>query len=339
MAHGNRRLFCIASLLLAPQFDLAAEQPDETREAYVEAVDGDILIRPALNYNQLSLLIFDQTKDNNTLVSFKPNNTLFTRVDVGYKGFGLGGSFNIPGSEKDKAEYGETRSTDFQFYYYGRKFGADIVYQRYEGFYAELGGVGGAFTTGLSARGDLKMSNIGANAYYVFSDNFSMPASFRQTERQKKLAYSFLLGGTVSHYTIAADRSLIPQSHQAAFAEYGNYSGGKYTNLSVMPGFGITVVPDNYHFYMSLVVLAGIGMTYADTQTTTGAVKKMTDNYKVNAKYSAGYNGDNIFGGASIVLDLSAAATFSKSTLNVGSGVIFIEVFAGIRFHSTSKKT
>ncbi len=292
---------------------------------YIESYNSKFSLRPSVNINRLSLSIYGgETK----LIDYLPNNSNNYGIDVSYDNFGFGLNNKIPGSEKNEDTRGKTDSDDYQVYYYSRKFGVDLFYQKYKGFYSKLGE--NSLIEG-EVRSDMKMLNTGMNAYYIFSDNFSLKAAFKQSENQKKTAVTFLLGASTSYFTIDSDRSLMPLDYDSAPGKHAGYRGGKYLNFAVMPGIGIIYLPESY-MYMTFFALMGGGVSYAKSRTGEGEDAKTTDIYKVNAKYSIGFNTVSFYIGSSIILDFTVTSQFTGSTVKVGSGLMFLEFYTGVRF-------
>jgi len=307
-------------------FATSAAFAETDRNEYVRQYDTVFSLRPSASLSKLALQIYEKDTDKK-IVEYNPNSLFYFGLDLTAGGFGFGASTAIPGSGKDEETHGESESFDLQTYYYSTRIGIDLFYQKYEGFYAELGETSGFAT---DVRKDLKMTNYGFNVYYVFSDEFSLKAAFNQTEKQIKTGVSFLLGASSSYFKIESDRSLIPSAEESKVGDFSGYHGGEYMTFALMPGIGITYLPENI-YYMTFLAMMGGGVAYTKNDTSSGRIDRTTDIFKVNAKYGIGLNTDVFFAGASIVLDLTVTSWFSKSTIRLGTGVMFLEFFAGVR--------
>ena len=150
-------------------------------------------------------------------------------LNVAY-GFG----FLNPDEEKGKTHY-----IDLQIHGYGRKFTLDVLGQFYRGFY--LSPQGAASMPGhYYIRPDLRVNIVGGSFQYVLNyRQFSLRASYLQTEWQKKSAGSVLVG--IEAYTgrIRADSTLTPtlinrnaanlNETKTTFFEFGPNLGYAYT--------------------------------------------------------------------------------------------------------------
>jgi len=315
----------------------------EENKKSIENFDNRLTIRP---YFQASLLklnvkryekvptnITEQEEERYTdTITYEPNSLVNGGMRISYLGFGFSFTRTLDQSARDKEVYGETEYSDYQIYYYGRKFGVEVFYQKYEGFYLD-----DSDTFSLkkgdpeTIRSDLSVATGGFNIFYVFSDNFSFKAAFSQLERQNAFDWSFLLMLSGIRFTINSDYSLIPENQESLYGDDAGFTGGTFTAVGISPGIGITKPFSNY-CYITAALFLGTGYMHKRYDVAIGERVKHESFIKANIKLGAGYNGTTWFFGFSFLADESSSETIeSGKGVGVVALVIVWEIFAGVR--------
>jgi hypothetical protein len=297
-------------------------------EKSIETFDDKLTVRtfflvPHLDF---SITSGDFKSDD---IDYSANTPLSVGASLFYKSFGLSVSKEAQNSQ-DKNVYGKTSFTDIQIYYYSRKYACDASYQKYKGYYLEnAGSYGYVQGDANSRRPDIRALNIGFDFYYIFSDNFSFNAFMNQTERQNKWDWSFLLLGSFNQFNLSSNRSLIPDSQKSFFGNDADYTGGKYSVLSIAPGLAISI--PFYNFFISAAMFAGYGISLSKDQNSHGTISGTDASVKINMKVGFGYNGDKFFTGMSISLDSTAPIKDgAKASHQTFSG--YVDLYLGTRF-------
>jgi hypothetical protein len=281
-------------------------------------------IRPSLN------LTVERDSEE---ILFLPNTMVNGKVGFSYRGFGFSFGTEIDGSQKDEEEYGKTEYIDYQLKYFKRNLGFVGYFQQYGGFYLENpGDYGNVAGDSTAKRKDLKVMNMGVNAFYIFSERFSLNSSFDQTEKQLRSGGSFLAMVSVTRLVIESDRSLIPPARETRFADDSGYKGGKHTGIAAAPGVGYTFVFKN--FFVSGAVFLGMGIMQKIQENDRGEVKTVEPYGKNNLNISIGYNSDFLFGGLMLTNDstLFKSDVQEKTTTEIRVDSTNMEIYAGIRW-------
>ncbi len=301
--------------------DLTAEESYNAYEdKFILRVSG---IKPSLN--------LAVERDSNEIV-FLPNTMVNGKIGASYKGFGFSFGTEINGSQKDEIKYGKTEYLDYQVKYFTKNFGVVAYYQKYGGFYLEnpenYGNIPGDTT---AKRKDLKIMNLSCNAFYIYSDRFSLNSSFDQTEKQLRSGGSFLAMASFNRLGIDSDRSLIPTSREVNFAGDRGYRGGKHTGFAVAPGVGYTLILKN--FFITGALFVGVGIMQKIQENEGGEEKTYEPFGKNNLNLSIGYNSDAFFVGAMLTNDMTLFKSDmqNKTATEVRVDNITTEIYAGIR--------
>lgn len=316
--------FC--TCLLAPLPLIAAEASAEIPEN----VEKPFSLRLKGQYRSLELVTSDQSAEAQVSTEYLPNVPAMAGLDVSYYGWGIAGTFKVPGTGKDTARYGKSAAQDYLAYYFGNRWGADIYYQRYSGYYAQYPN-GKTDVTVSDVRSDLGASYAGGNFYFSLSEKYNIRSGFRHDNLSSGFRFGFLLGTSLNYYSVTADRSLLLPSLEAKLPEYAGYRGGEYWNLSLMPGIGL-MYTEGGRFYGSFIFLIGGGASQSDIVVNSGRISRLTDNYKGHAKVTLGVNMANFQTGMTFMTDFTGAGAFSRNTYVIGSNLLAFDVFINLRF-------
>lgn len=161
---------------------------------------------------------------------------------------------------------GKTKSLEFQYHGYKRKYVYDISLHRHKGFYSESQNNSRAILYP-----DMQVNMYGGAFMWIFNNKkFSYRAAFNLSEQQLKSAGSFQLGGSVYYTKIKLDRT----------SSYENLQ------LGLMGGYAYTRVLSKY-WYITGSASVGVNI---------GNEPNLVFNDKVNLypilnnRFAAGYN-------------------------------------------------
>ncbi|MGL4370092.1 MAG: DUF4421 family protein, partial [Spirochaetota bacterium] len=251
------------------------------------------------------------------------------RTDAGfgiyYKWFGIDYSRNVF-NISDRFSGSKTECTDFRGYFYLRKISADCAYLDYKGFRltSPLSHGVASGSTG-AVRKDMTYRHYSANLYYIFSDDFSLAAAFKQTERQKSWDWSLMMMISGIQYSIDSRYSLIPQDDDPAFGDNAGFESGIFRGIAAGPGFGFTVPWKN--FFLTSAAFFGSGYMRKEYRTSEGDQFHHDGFYRINVKASAGYNGDSFFYGTAFYYD----GTGNYSGIRIVNNAYTFELYTGLR--------
>ena len=282
---------------------------DSLRAKYVTAIPKYFYLKPVLSVRTLGLDVNE--KDNpGSLTEYAPNTRTYMGLGVYLFDIGLEFSFELPESDQQIEEFGETEIFDLQSNIYAKKWGGDFAYQRYKGFFVQ--------NATDRRRPDLSLFNIHANLFYVFNHKkFSYRAAYNLSEYQKKSAGSFILSTYFSRFLVKADSAILSPDQSAVSAE-GDFVRGSFTTLAIMPGYAHTFVWKQ--LYINLALSLGPGYQWISYTPVDDANRSVSSfDALVNFRSALGYNGKRFFGGIS----------FFNQTLNAVIDDVEITSFSG----------
>lgn len=323
---------CLASDPVYAQLSLDGRvSVDSTSSPKVISYDNKFMARYIIASKSLRLHLREKG-DQKQVVEYEPYGTGFIGIGGIYKKLGLEVMVRVPvRNDIDFNKHGITRSFDFQMNQYGRKFGVDLLIQRYKGFYVRNPAAlysGWTNKDAFPQRSDIIAWNTGLNVYYIFNHkNFSFRASFIQTERQAVSAGSFVLMTSVFRVSQEADSSIVPRDSDINFTSSSFLEEGAYYSLGILPGYAHTFVADR--FYLTLSLFLGTGLQIQDFKVNGQEEKSYAVAIKSNLRSALGYNGKKVFTGVSFVTDNSS---FDVNDLEISSKSNNFKFFAGMRF-------
>jgi len=281
---------------------------------------------------QLGITHFNET-DETEEIKYSPNVNMSCGIDLSYKGFGFSYSMKLDQAAKDENTYGKTKYKDYQFYYYSDKWGADIYYQRYSGYYLDnpetFGQIQG---DSVSIRPDMKMNSSGFNIYYCFNDEMSLNNSMKHVSIKKKGLHSLLLMLSPNYFKVTSDSSLIPPDEEINYEDDSGFRKGEYYSISLSPGYAYTNKFDS-NLFLTVIIFGGLGAMQKKYITDSGETTELNSCIKANFKCVFGYETDNFFCGITGLGDgTSTKDPFAETGLELMSYVLTAEVFAGIQF-------
>lgn len=253
----------------------------------------------------LSLSISDKNKKGAEIV-YSPNVKTSWGLEVSYRWFGTGYSFQVKDDPTKDNLMGKTVYQDYQFNITQPHWGLDAYLKNYRGFYlSNPNGLDSNWEAGQAFphRSDLSLTNIGFNIFYQYSDRFSLSAAFSQTERQKKSAGSFLFMWSNNFCILNADSSVIPNKQFANYFGMAEIRHGTFITSTLAPGFGGTIKLKN--FFFTPVIFLGAGVQQQDYIDHKKYITKYAATLKAATRFALGYNGDRFLIGIQNINDYS----------------------------------
>ncbi|MEL7002662.1 MAG: DUF4421 family protein [Bacteroidota bacterium] len=310
---------------------LVKAERDSIHKAYINEYHDKFYIKPILTSRNLNLEL--QNRDNQINdIEYKPNGTAYFGLGLYFFDIGLEVAIKLPDETGRDAEiFGETDIFDFQTNIYSKKWGADIAYQRYSGFYLEdpdrhipSWNRGDPFPQ----RDDLRLFNFQLNVFYIFNHNrFSFRSAYNQSDRQLRSSGSFLMNLFTGTTTFRADSILIPEEELMFFGDEGRLDFGRFSTLALLPGYTHNFIIDRFYLNASLSV--GPGHLWVRHDVDDRIKNDINIKPVVNLRTAVGYNSDSFFGGLSFVSQ-NVNATIGELDVRSFSGNF--KVFMGYRF-------
>jgi hypothetical protein len=260
-------------------------------------------------------------------VDYQPSQPVRIGGSLFYKWLGLAFSLPLAMDPDQERRLGKTKSLDFQFNFYFRRWGLDAYYQDYRNFYINnSGGIFPNYNTDVQVqRTDIKTFNMGANAFYVFNHKkFSYQAAFNQAERQLKSAGSFIMMGSFTRFQINADSAMVPLLNPATSNRDLFITRGLFAASGISVGYAHTFVIKKKAFF-SLTLLPGIALGYMDFTNAFG--EKLTSvrgHFRFNTRAALGFNGDRYYYGITFFSDINNIYFNEAASLNFTTANAFL---------------
>lgn len=255
--------------------------------------------------------IFLNHTDPEKDIMYLPNNPVNIGLGISRKNSVLSFSYGYGFDFLRDKSLGKTKSFDFQYHNYGRKFTFDIFIQQYKGFYSEDDNNKSEKTICP----DLDVKQYGAFGQYVFNNKkFSYKAAFDQNEKQLRSAGSLLVGMGVYYTEIKSDSSFY----------YNDKHTLKNFQFGISAGYAYTWVIDR-KWFMNGSVTTGI---HFGSETIKDFGKQKLEIYPtVFPRMSAGYNRENWALGFSFVANMTFPSFSDDTEIGIFAGSFQLTYF------------
>lgn len=222
-------------------------------------------------------------------LQYRPNTRVNLGVGATYRALTLNLGLGIPNRNDFK---GDTRYLDLQTHIYGKKWRYDLFGQFYRGYYLYPLGYGTTDNKVYYQRPDLNLQELGLSAFHIYNNKrFSYRAAFLQSERQKKSAGSFLLGGSVIYGNIRADSAFVPTILRDFYFQ-DSVRRLQYLEIGPGAGYAYTFVWRGHWFATaSMTISADLSLVRETNIQSSQTSVNISPNYLF--RVGTGYNGDS----------------------------------------------
>ncbi len=303
-------------LLMAPAV-VSGQLNDSIRSIYIKSYPDKFFLWPVLKQRSLAFSLEDPLP-NGKRVEFKPNNSYGLGLGLYVFDLGVEVVFAIPVAASKEATFGKTKATDLQLNILSKRWGADILYQRYKGFYIANPNSPVLANAAYPQRPDIVTENFGVAGVYAFNPNrFSLRSSFTFADRQLKSSGAFLLSAAFNSFQIEADSAILDPANAALLGITNSFQALDYRTYAIAPGYSYNFEKKNFFFSILLAIGPAIqefhfrdisGVDHSDTKV----------NSFFDGRLAIGYSNDRFFAGI----------TAANQIRNV--------VFENVRFGSSS---
>ncbi|MDW8330508.1 MAG: DUF4421 family protein [Cyclobacteriaceae bacterium] len=303
-------------------------QKDSLRSYYIQEYPDHLFIWPVLKQRSLTIDVSDR---NNRIrkVQFIPNNRFSLGAGMYVFDLMVEVGFAVPIDEENERLYGETRARDWQINLLSREWGADVYYQKYEGFYIKDSRVTIPPGSPYPQRPDLSTRNFGVSGFYVLNHRrFSLRSSFNFADRQIRSQGSWIVYGTLNSFRALGDSALLSPQAQADIGKGSDFSSLQYTTLSLAPGYSYNLIWRK--FFLNGTLLTGPAhhwIVYRDS------LNRLQYDISINStavvRFALGYSNDRWFCGISFS---SQARIVKFEDVRVSNNTNLFRLQVGFRF-------
>lgn len=301
---------------------------DSLRAHYIKSYSEYFFVWPVIKQRRLEFDM-ERVSDSDRSVSYLTNKPYSFGVGVYLFELGVELTFAIPLDAHDQYLYGESDARDIQLNVLGKKWGGDVFYQKYSGFYIDDPAVTIPPNTPYPHRSDIETRNLGVSVNYTFNFNrFSFRSAYSYVERQERSAGSFILFGTLSSFRASGDSAILGSNYQGEFGNDSRIREIKTTSLGIAPGYTYSLIYKGFFLNGTLAVgPAHNWMTFA--MENESEKHDIRFSAYVVGRIGLGYNGDKIFGGVSF---MSQTRTARFETVRLTSSNDLFKIMIGYRF-------
>lgn len=297
---NNYRTRFISLLLLTGLFQsMSFAQIDSL---YIVPFEQKLSINTSVSRKFLTL---SQEYNEKSIRNFSliPNTPVNIGIGFTWKNLSMSGSYGFQ-FLRDKTK-GRTRSFDFQYHYYARKFVVDLFVQNYRGYNRVYEDDDDTFIRAS----DVQITQYGAHGMYVFNNRkFSYKAAYNLSEKQIKSAGGFLLGGGVFQSRIRSDSTLVLRDNKS---KQDNFQFG------VSGGYGYTWVIKKHYFVAGSMT---IGVNVGADRIDKFGKQKLEVYPTFFPRASAGYHSGTWSIGVSAVINTIAVSFSDEASTQLSSG-------------------
>jgi len=299
---------------------------DSIRSKYIKSYPDHFFLWPVIKQRRLDFEL-QRISNRKDAMAFKSNKPFSLGVGMYLFELGVEIAFAVPLNEQSKTIYGESNTRDFQINAFGKRWGADAHYQKYDGFYIDDLTKQVASGTPYPQRPDINTRNVGITGNYVLnSKKFSFRSAYNFAERQLRSAGTFVIFASLNGFKTSGDSALLGE-RQSRFGEDAYIREIKFNTFGVAPGYAYNLIYKG--FFLNGTLAFGPAHNWI-SYTRDDQTKHST---KIDAfatiRISMGFNGDRFFGGLTFASQ-GRSAKFEDVMLN--SSNTSFKILFGYRF-------
>ncbi len=312
-----RNYIGLTFLVCLPFISFAQPGKDSVQSTYIKSYSDKFFLWPVLKQRSLAFELSNPREVGNT-IRFKPNNAVGIGLGMYLFDLGIELVFAVPLDQEKESDYGTTSAQDLQLNMLSRRWGGDIFYQHYRGFYLVNPDTPLPPSGAHPQRPDIQTENLGVAGVYVFNyKKFSLRSAFTFADRQLKSSGSFLVSGTFNTFHLSADSSILNSHYRTRIGLTEPIESVSFKTLSAAPGYAYNLIVKK--FFLSGLLALGPAVQWLHYEDVSGLEHTVTTlNTFVDARVALGYSTDRFFSGI----------TFTSQVRNVQ--------FENIQFSSSS---
>lgn len=264
-------------------------------------------------------------------VAYVPNFSPRLGLHTSWKEYGLTFSIALPLPKEEIERRGNSDQFNLVLNRYWRRYGLDLYYQSYRGFY-----VASPFTelnvqkpSRYPQLPDAHVINSGFNWYQVLHpERYSLSASFAQNEIQLVSGGSWLLTGFFNHLQMKSGEAFIAGSDPNSMQTRPELQSGTFQTVGAGGGYGHTWIKEKA--FLTVQGISGAGAQIQQIDELNGQREnRISLAFKLNANAAIGYTKQSYVIGGKVLAD--ALVSNVKNT-QIFSTLVNGQVFFGARF-------
>jgi hypothetical protein len=270
--------------------------------SYVENNQNDLILRFYVSQKYSAQTILD--RGEKVHLDYRPSNGYVLGLGFNYKFLGINLGTIFPFAQPDISHYGKTKYLNLQSHLYLRAITVDFYTGYYKGLYlSNSTSVLNPLPAGTDfyARGDIRTYSGGFGVYANLNPTkYSLKATFKQNEWQKRSAGLPMLGLELYWVSSAADSSFIPISavNRNLFDGTG-FNKWRFYTINITGGYAYTFVIRK-RFFVTTGLNGSIGVGKFELTPVEGAsMDHIRPSISLNQKFGIGYHFDKLFVGMS----------------------------------------
>jgi hypothetical protein len=332
--------FMLALLIttVTPSFSLPVFQETDSLHStidsnYIGDYTNKLTSRIFLLFQNASLMINPENIDK---IVYRPNVNVRAGLSGNWRWFGLALSIDNPFYKSDKEKYGNTSVLDLRLNAFGRNFSAEVIIQRYKGFYISYPEQPDGTKYIVP---DMATFSLGLAGYWIYNPGrFSFRAAFIQNEQQKRSAGSLIVRPAVLFYHVSSENGIIPPGLISEFniPAKNHLVWGDFYSIGLSPGYAYTFVFLK-NLYITAAIFPGVAAQFHSYNNGLNTYSDYEFSFQLSGRFALGYNSEKWFCGGSVQTGFSEIPDkLSNSMFNYD--VAQFRLWGGTRFTIFRKK-
>jgi hypothetical protein len=328
-------IFLFASCFVAAQQEGEVSaypgSPTDPRSKYIRSYPDHFFIWPVLKQRKFDFEMKSLESSKRTL-QYKSNKPYSFGLGMYLFELGFEFVFAVPLEEQSRMIFGESKARDMQLNVLGKKWGADLFFQRYSGFYIDDPENPVPANTPYIQRPDIVTRSLGMTVNYTLNSNkFSFRSAYNFVERQLSSAGSLVVFASIDHILAKADSAIIGKDYLADFGESSTIDHLRSINLGIAPGYTYSLIFKG--FFINGVLAIGPTNNWMKSELEGGGTEtRFRLSVFVATRIALGYNGDKFFGGLTF---LNQGRNVKLENIQFANSQSSFKILIGFRFRES----
>lgn len=254
-----------------------------------------------------------------------PNTPLYLALGTAWRSIGIGVRVNLPGTLEESESRGTTDFTNVQLQFYGRRYAADLVFQRHEGMYIENGSDFDVPIADIRIP-DLSVRTLGASLFWSRNPNVNLATAYKFDTPPQRSRIGLVWMAALSN--IAIDAPSGPASGIPALTGTIWSESMRIQTHSAIAGAGFTTILTRASLFFAPLITVGLGAQRSEYSVANDDGVQWSIVPQLSGRLSLGYNNPNWYLVGLITVD---ARNMQTPFLEATQGSVLIELLFGRR--------